>query len=275
MGLSQRLKDCLEFSNQLAKNEISGHAYCGPNLRNPESISRIFDFLVRMSAVRTFQRISLYPAAQEIGWVKPTLEEFQSYWNVHSPIAEHSIYIHRTRKPKAHFGLCFDRRKYLSMQTCSAELDYFGTDPSEASMRVLHELAIPYIQAVRPEYAFFSHGHDVAAKHYEIARAQERGSRLKPHGFTLESGLPGIYWINFFGPELLNLIGRQRFDNMPGGLVINLGEVGIVYSHYDEFSEFRAHWPAERAVVQTLGREHFRLRASGTGRSRLPDHWLK
>jgi hypothetical protein len=77
-------------------------------------------------------------------------------------------------------------------------------------------------------------------------------------GVFLEDSLPGLYWLNYFGPPYTKLFGKERLLSAPGfevgeadgGVLVALDEVPMTWTG----GEYRAR---EAAVIDHLGREFF------------------
>jgi hypothetical protein len=94
---------------------------------------------------------------------------------------------------------------------------------------------------------------EFAAKNMEITTQRTRA--LQP---PIVHALPGLYWLNFFGPTYLRLIGRERVLGAPAYEVKALGQ-GVLASldpscNAWQSAEYRRR---EQAVLDHLGRQYF------------------
>jgi hypothetical protein len=48
-----------------------------------------------------------------------------------------------------------------------------------------------------------------------------------------------LFWANLFGPELTRALGRDLFDGLPGGTVVDLDNGGILYLATESFLDWR------------------------------------
>jgi len=91
-------------------------------------------------------------------------------------------------------------------------------------------------------------------------------------GLTLERGLPGIYWANFFGPLYVNFFGREKFLTAPAHHKEELPDGGFLLltapspSEYDR-PEVQA---MAEAIMDHLGRDAFFEKAHPEKVCRVP-----
>jgi hypothetical protein len=85
------------------------------------------------------------------------------------------------------------------------------------------------------------------------------GNVVSTGGLRLEASLPGIYWVNFFGPVYVNFIGRDRFLTVPayhreelpdGGFLLLTSPHPSSYTDPDVQS-------LEQSILNHLGRAAF------------------
>ena len=81
-----------------------------------------------------------------------------------------------------------------------------------------------------------------------------RGMILNPG-----EGLPGVYWLTFFGAELVGFFGRKQLKAMRAHLTIDCGSSGIGIMPYESPTEGTSAWrrELEAGIVQALGTEYF------------------
>jgi len=85
--------------------------------------------------------------------------------------------------------------------------------------RSLYELFHPY-------YGFVHDAEDVIAK--ATRNDQKFGKTVFP--INLIKGLPGIYWVNFFGPDLVEKLGKEKILSAPFFSYEELRDGGILFS---------------------------------------------
>jgi hypothetical protein len=95
---------------------------------------------------------------------------------------------------------------------------------------------------------------DWKAKHWLIEGTSE--SKL---GTTLEEGLPGMYWITIFGPQLVEHFGRARLEGLPVSRIIDLGAAGLLVQVREMPSEpeLAERLREDRKIAEALGGEYF------------------
>jgi hypothetical protein len=122
-------------------------------------------------------------------------------------------------------------------------------------------------------HGYITHEHDWDNKNYfdtltEIAS----GRMVSTGGLSLEEGLPGIYWANFFGPTYTQFFGRTTFLTAPAYHVEELPDGGFLLLtassplHYMK-EEVRVR---EKALIEHLGRDAFFEKANPMKKCRVP-----
>jgi hypothetical protein len=77
-------------------------------------------------------------------------------------------------------------------------------------------------------------------------------------GSQIQNGLPGLYWLNYFGPQYVDLVGRECLLSAPAHEVKAAGD-GVILM-LDESAEAwstDAYRQRERAVIEHIGRQYF------------------
>ena len=86
--------------------------------------------------------------------------------------------------------------------------------------------------------------------------------------------LPGLFWLNFFGPRYVDLIGEERLQSSPantieevdGGLLLGLGDDPGQWNSAKRRQ-------TERAVLDAIGHDFF-FSADAPGRATRAPSWL-
>ncbi len=80
------------------------------------------------------------------------------------------------------------------------------------------QFVVAIARRVSVVYGWAAPQDDWKAKHWLI-----EGTSESKVGTTLEEGLPGVYWMTIFGPQLVQHFGRARLEGLPVSRVIDLG----------------------------------------------------
>ncbi len=123
-----------------------------------------------------------------------------------------------------------------------------------------------FVTAIPVRYA---HARTRAEFHAKNMVQQERSVRAV--GVNLKRAVPGLYWMNFFGREYLDLIGIERFATVPlpfvetldDGICIGIGEDPNKW----DTVEYRQR--EERGLAH-LGREYFFTKADSERATKAP-----
>jgi hypothetical protein len=91
-------------------------------------------------------------------------------------------------------------------------------------------------------------------------------------GVQLLDYLPGLYWLNYFGPPYCDLIGRDRILTAPAYEVWPSGD-GVIVSLAESAEEWEtpAYQRREQAVIEHLGKPYFFSRDDPKRESLAPD----
>lgn len=106
------------------------------------------------------------------------------------------------------------------------------------------------------------------------AKVMVYGEAVRAVGRDFGRWLPGLFWVNFFGPPYRRLLGMERLRSTPGWRVVEV-DGGVLV----RLGEDPAAWDsAEYAVVEQRVREHlgaelFYSKTAPDGPGRVPD-WL-
>jgi hypothetical protein len=83
-----------------------------------------------------------------------------------------------------------------------------------------------------------------------------------PRGSALiDEWIPGIFWVTVFGPDMIEHVGKERFDRLPPEYVRHLADGSVLIKVADTLEEYRSKEAQKiiRRIKRTLGRRHFRL----------------
>lgn len=91
-------------------------------------------------------------------------------------------------------------------------------------------------------------------------------------GVDLTEALPGLYWLNYFGPPYVKLIGRERLLSAPAFEVAPIGN-GVIVALDASAEAWRsaAYQQREQAVIEHLGKEYFFSRHEPERKTVAPD----
>jgi hypothetical protein len=78
-------------------------------------------------------------------------------------------------------------------------------------------------------------------------------------GFEVGAGLPGIYWFNFFGPQILAQFGRDWLARSDRLILLQEDDHGMAFLTYDQPDAETSEWrrQQETSLLETLGGEYF------------------
>lgn len=98
----------------------------------------------------------------------------------------------------------------------------------------------------------------------------------EPIGLDVSRGLPGLYWVNYFGAPYLKLIGRERLLSAPAWSVKDVGQ-GILLELDAESRrwETAAYKARERQVLEHVGSEYFFCKKAPRKKTVGPDFGLQ
>jgi hypothetical protein len=95
-------------------------------------------------------------------------------------------------------------------------------------------------------------------------------------GVDFHTALPGLYWLNFFGPEYVALIGKGRLLSAPAHRALEF-DTGIflqMHANADEWSLPQG-IAGEQKVEAHLGAQYFFSKRDPSRRTIAPDFWIK
>jgi hypothetical protein len=137
-----------------------------------------------------------------------------------------------------------------------------GTSVDKFAMRLFEELC----RRMEPSYAHAGAADEFFAKNILSDRNGTRAA-----GVDISKSLPGLFWLNYFGPTCVDGIGRSRFTECPaleskpigGGVLLALGRKPRDW----RTGEYRL---GESAAMESLGQEFFFLRSESQRITRSP-----
>ena len=95
-------------------------------------------------------------------------------------------------------------------------------------------------------------------------------------GVDYHTALPGLYWLNFFGPDYVALMGKEKLLSAPAYRVAEVGN-GIflqLHANADEWNQ--PHGIArEEAVEAHIGAQYFFSKKDPSRTTVAPDFWKK
>jgi len=123
----------------------------------------------------------------------------------------------------------------------------------------IKQLASDVCRLAQADYGLVATDHDYRAKHFSSVR--EGVSEVQQYiGDNPEQGIPGVYWMNFFGPVYVDYFGKQKLAAVRDDAEIIFLDTGGVYLRFGRLPE-DSHTPAavehQRAVIRILGEEAF------------------
>ena len=84
------------------------------------------------------------------------------------------------------------------------------------------------------------------------------GGKIQAVGIDASKGLPGLYWINFFGPPYRDLIGYDRFVTAPAAVVCVVDDGVLLRLHNDPTAWNTPEYLAiEHRIIAHLGSKYF------------------
>ena len=112
--------------------------------------------------------------------------------------------------------------------------------------------------------------------HYDEYDAKNRfGENSGVGGANLKIALPGIYWVNLFGPKYVGWLGQERFLSLEGYANEQLSDGGwLVYGRDDLFQfETRSARQREKKLMKNLGRHAFFEMEKPNKKVSIPSLW--
>ena len=138
-----------------------------------------------------------------------------------------------------------------------------GQDPTTWAREFFR--ALPAVLPVR-----YGIGH--SAEEFEAKNIDKAGGGVRAAGVGLSKSLPGLYWLNFFGPPYVRLTGEERLLAAPAPDVERVDNGVLIALDTDP-----SHWtlPAyhekEKNTIDHIGRECFFSRDQPERETKAPD----
>jgi hypothetical protein len=79
----------------------------------------------------------------------------------------------------------------------------------------IRDFTVKMFQASEADFGFLTTSSDFDAKHYVVTE-QEGTKSIGYEGLDLEHGIPGLYWVTIFGPQLASWLGTEALASGPG-----------------------------------------------------------
>ncbi len=93
---------------------------------------------------------------------------------------------------------------------------------------------------------------------YRSKNIDDTTGAVRAVGVDVAGGLPGLYWINFFGAPYVDLLGRDRLLTAPGDCIQEVGGGVLLRLSPNPLSwTSDAYRAVERSVLQHLGERYF------------------
>jgi hypothetical protein len=99
----------------------------------------------------------------------------------------------------------------------------------------LKEFVLATFDAAEGDYAFLTTEADYMRKNFLVTE-DDQGSTEEFVGDDPEKGLPGLYWMNLFGPLYVQWFGADRFKRAPATTVEEYPD-GTVFLQFGESAE--------------------------------------
>ncbi len=119
----------------------------------------------------------------------------------------------------------------------------------------IKQLLCDACRTAHAEYGFVATDQDYQTKHFQSVK--EGVSEVQQYvGDNPEHGLPGVYWMNFFGPVYVDYFGKEKVASLRNHADVIFLDDGAVYLRFSRRPE-DSHAPAtleqQRAVIRMLG----------------------
>jgi hypothetical protein len=122
---------------------------------------------------------------------------------------------------------------------------------------VLKQFIIQMFSSSRSEYGFLSTESDQKRKNFLVRQLSEGSTSSKFVGTDPEHGIPGLYWLNLFGPKYVSWLG-SAIRTVPGEIqAIDNGGISLQFGASPEDAEQDEVITQERIAIGILGPEKF------------------
>jgi hypothetical protein len=174
------------------------------------------------------------------------------------------LFVVRKRSPKLLAIIGWDKHTWECLNTCLFSIEEKGS-PGKAGSGEPQSVG-PLLRALVPVLSptwsqICTDGEREAVGYYETV------DRSGPPRDLVINVLPGLYWGNLFGPQYVELIGRERLFSAPAHRVEDYPEGCVCLVAYEDPNEWHTlqAQAAKRAIIRHLGEDLFfdRDRPSG------------
>ena len=149
----------------------------------------------------------------------------------------------------------------IAFQVCSDSIE--KTPSPTWALRIFPRL----MEIFNPQY-----GYACMQGEYESKNISREGGGMMAIGRDISKYLPGIYWLNFFGPEYSRLIGKSTLLNAPAPVCQEIADgVLLCLDHDPESWATEAYRARETAVLEHIGPQYFFLRDAPNRETQAPD----
>jgi hypothetical protein len=132
----------------------------------------------------------------------------------------------------------------------SAALRKLGVD-------LLTRFAVSMFTNSQAEYGFLTSENDHEAKNFLVKELPSGATSSRFVGTDPELGVPGLYWLNLFGPKYAAWLGPQ-LEKVPGvAKPIEGGGISLIFATSPEEAEMEEVLMHEREAIALLGPEKF------------------
>jgi hypothetical protein len=132
----------------------------------------------------------------------------------------------------------------------SAVLRKLGAD-------LLIRFAVEMFLSSRSEYGFLASENDQKAKNFLVTNLPSGATSSKFVGTDPERGIPGLYWLNLFGPKYAKWLGPQIKDIPSVVVPIKGGGVSLMFGTCPQESEMAEALMQQKKAIAALGPEKF------------------
>lgn len=121
----------------------------------------------------------------------------------------------------------------------------------EAAQWIAHAMRSA-CEMLSPQYAIVFSEAEFSARNMDFSNG------MRAIGPCISDGLPGLYWLNYFGRELTEFLGAEKLLSAPVPIRERIGEGILIGLHTDPDAwstpEFEATWDS---AMEWIGREYF------------------
>jgi hypothetical protein len=126
----------------------------------------------------------------------------------------------------------------------------------KSGVALLRQLAIDAATVAAADHVFVTPWLDYRAKHHSIRTNPNGGTTEQMLGDDPDRGLPGLYWLNLFGPRYVDWLGRDRFAALDA-TVEPLADGAMLVQFGATPDDAAAMHDRQRAAIPALGDDAF------------------